>query len=299
MPLPGINGSKHAPSDYTFLDGLPAWQLMAFRNCIHPPAFIISNPSEFLDHEWIDIPNLENFLARNVGTGAVAFTMRPSSEQDLISRLSAREVMSFRNYMYAQSFIESDAVQILNLDWIDVPALRKFLGQKILVETPHASEPNTPSFSVKSEPQPISLSRVSGAEGQEILELISESEADDSDPDFDVEVTAALMRESSRSSSTIAQSDAMDTKYRGPTDGSDTLWQDEMRDHQYFVACSGLSTKLQGKHRKHPIPDDVDENLLARLLAPASFSEPSGRDQISIAAQTGQRRASEHPPIKG
>jgi hypothetical protein len=34
--------------------------------------------------------------------------------------------------MYAQSFIESDAAQILNLDWIDVPALRKFLDQKIL-----------------------------------------------------------------------------------------------------------------------------------------------------------------------
>ncbi|KAJ7932165.1 hypothetical protein B0H13DRAFT_1956661 [Mycena leptocephala] len=261
---------------------------------IHPPASIISNPSEFLDHEWIDIPNLEKFLARNVsGTDAVAFTTHPSSEQDLISRLSAHEVMSFRNYMYAQCFIESDAAQILNLDWIDVPALRKFLDQKISIETPHVSEPNTPSFSVKSEPQPISLSRGSGAVklrtlkqgGREILELISESEAYGSDPDFDVEVTTALMRVSSRSSSTIAQSDAMDTKYRGPNDG-DTLWQDEMKGHRYFVACSGLTTKLQGKHRKHTIPDDVDENLLARLLAPASSSEPSGRDQI--AAQTGQ-----------
>jgi hypothetical protein len=165
--------------------------------------------------------------------------------------------------MYAQSFIESDAAQILNLDWIDVPPLRKFLDQKILyiitpsthdsmspdpihvrIETPHVSEPNTPSFSVKSELQSISLWRVSGAVklrtlkqgGREILELISESEADGSDPDFDVEVTAALMRVSSRSSSTIAQSDAMgmcivsylfshllmfalDTKYRGPNDG--------------------------------------------------------------------------------
>jgi hypothetical protein len=114
----------------------------------------------------------------------------------------------------------------------------------VRIEAPHASEPNTPSFSVKSEPQPISLSRVSGAvklrtlkqEGREILELISESEADDSDPDFDGEVTAALMRVSSRSSSTIAQSDtmgmcivfylfshllmfALDPKYRGPNDG--------------------------------------------------------------------------------
>jgi hypothetical protein len=63
---------------------------------------------------------------------------------------------------------------------------------------------------------------------------------------------------------------------------SSSQTRSEMRDHQYFVACGGLTTKLQGKHRKHTIPDDVDENLLARLLAPASSSEPSGQDQVVI-----------------
>jgi hypothetical protein len=88
-----------------------------------------------------------------------------------------------------------------------------------------------------------------------------------------------------------------------------------MKGHRYFVACSGLTTKLQGKHRKHTIPDDVDENLLARLLAPASSSEPSGRDQVFIlfiyegtklifVPHRSQRKrvseeGSEHPPIKG
>jgi hypothetical protein len=33
--------------------------------------------------------------------------------------------------MYAPSFIESDAAQFLDLNWIEVLALRKFLDQKI------------------------------------------------------------------------------------------------------------------------------------------------------------------------
>ncbi|KAJ7920928.1 hypothetical protein B0H13DRAFT_2318980 [Mycena leptocephala] len=108
------------------------------------------------------------------------------------------------------------------------------------IKTPRASEPNTPSISVKSELQPISLSRVFSAVklrtlnqgGREILELISESEAEDSDPDSTVEVTEALMQVYSRSSSTIPQSDTMDTEDQGPNDGDgmsiDTLWQDEI-----------------------------------------------------------------------
>ncbi|KAJ7846791.1 hypothetical protein B0H13DRAFT_2675471 [Mycena leptocephala] len=186
--------------------------------------------------------------------------------------------MEFQNYMYAPSFIESDAAQFLDLNWIEVLALSKFLEQKILYvialyppsirpsmssdpihDRIHASGSNTLTISVKSELQLISLSRVSGAVklrtlnqgGREILELISESEAEDSDPDCDVEVTAALMRASSRFSSTIPQSDAMDTDDRGPDEGDarqeaeegtsvHTLWQDEItsfvRTGQFSVA---------------------------------------------------------------
>ncbi|KAJ7882327.1 hypothetical protein B0H13DRAFT_2667388, partial [Mycena leptocephala] len=211
MSLLGVNGSKYAPSGYVFLDGLPAWQLMGFRNYIHSPAFIVSNPSQFLDHEWILIYLMLKIFW--LGTRRVLTLSRSRR---------AREVMDFQNY--APSFIESDAA---DLNWIEVPALRKFLEQKISIETPHASGPNTRTISVKSEPQLISLSRVCGAVklrtlnqgGREILKLISESEAEDSDPDCDVEVTAALMRTSSRSSSTIPQSDAMDTDDRGPDEG--------------------------------------------------------------------------------
>ncbi|KAJ7912742.1 hypothetical protein B0H13DRAFT_2659938 [Mycena leptocephala] len=265
MSVPGISGSKHTPRNHGFLDGLPAWQLMGFRSYIYSPAFISSNPSQFLDHEWVDIPQLERFLARNAsGTDVDAFTTHPSlasAERELITRLPALELMDFRNYMYTPSFVESNAAQFLHLDWIDVSPLKKFLAQKILIETPDASEPNTPSISVKSEPQPISLSRVFGTVklrtlhqgGREILELISESEAEDSDTDSAIEVTEALTRVSSRSSSTIPWSDAMGTEDQKPNDGatdtfseeesddpddlleSDTLWQDEISS---FV-CTG------------------------------------------------------------
>ncbi|KAJ7798515.1 hypothetical protein B0H13DRAFT_1933630 [Mycena leptocephala] len=185
MSVPGVSGSKHTPRDHGFLDGLPAWQLIGFRSYIYSPAFISSNPSQFLDHEWVDIPQLERFLARNASdTDVDAFTTRPSlasAERELITRLSALELMDFRNYG-----------------------------------------------------------------GREILELISESEVEDSDPDSAVEVTEALTRVSSRSSSTIPWSDAMGTEDQKPNDGatdtfseeesddpddlleSDTLWQDEI-----------------------------------------------------------------------
>ncbi|KAJ7879691.1 hypothetical protein B0H13DRAFT_2051024 [Mycena leptocephala] len=41
--------------------------------------------------------------------------------------------MEFQNYMYAPSLIKSDAAQFLDLNWIEVLALRKFLEQKISV----------------------------------------------------------------------------------------------------------------------------------------------------------------------
>ncbi|KAJ7846773.1 hypothetical protein B0H13DRAFT_1907618 [Mycena leptocephala] len=109
MYVPGVSGSKHTPRDHGFLDGLPAWQLMGFRS-------------------YVDIPQLERFLARNaLGTDVEAFTTRPSlaSARELITRLSALELMDFRNYMYTPSFVEANAAQFLHLDWIDVSALKK------------------------------------------------------------------------------------------------------------------------------------------------------------------------------
>ncbi|KAJ6608404.1 hypothetical protein B0H10DRAFT_526730 [Mycena sp. CBHHK59/15] len=35
------------------------------------------------------------------------------------------------------------------------------------------------------------------------------------------------------------------------------------RGHQYFVGCSGWTTKFRQGHRTHSIPDNVDENLVA------------------------------------
>ncbi|KAJ7467361.1 hypothetical protein B0H11DRAFT_2197322 [Mycena galericulata] len=57
--------SKHSAADQAFLDGLPGWKLIEFRNYMFTPSYITSNAGRFLDHEWIDIPALREFLGNS------------------------------------------------------------------------------------------------------------------------------------------------------------------------------------------------------------------------------------------
>ncbi|KAJ6545258.1 hypothetical protein B0H19DRAFT_1379988 [Mycena capillaripes] len=53
------------------------------------------------------------------------------------------------------------------------------------------------------------------------------------------------------------------------------------RGHQYFIGCSGYSTKfkvIDSKHRSLPISDHVDENIFARLLAGQSLADGDEKD---------------------
>ncbi|KAJ7270000.1 hypothetical protein B0H12DRAFT_1310429 [Mycena haematopus] len=62
-------GSKHTLDDQEYLDSLSARVLMEFRNYVFSPTYIALNAVKFLDHEWIDIRALRDFLqqpARNV-----------------------------------------------------------------------------------------------------------------------------------------------------------------------------------------------------------------------------------------
>ncbi|KAJ7622550.1 hypothetical protein B0H17DRAFT_1151676, partial [Mycena rosella] len=45
------------------------------------------------------------------------------------------------------------------------------------------------------------------------------------------------------------------------------------RGHQYFVGCSGWTTKFRQGHRTHSIPDNVDENIVANALAGLPLSD--------------------------
>ncbi|KAF8197632.1 hypothetical protein K438DRAFT_2118253 [Mycena galopus ATCC 62051] len=50
------------------------------------------------------------------------------------------------------------------------------------------------------------------------------------------------------------------------------------RGHQYFVACSGWSTKFKEGHRTHSIPDHVDEHLLIKALAGQPLTDDRTKD---------------------
>ncbi|KAJ7722444.1 hypothetical protein DFH07DRAFT_1067416 [Mycena maculata] len=52
------------------------------------------------------------------------------------------------------------------------------------------------------------------------------------------------------------------------------------RNHQYFVGCSGWTPKFQQGHRTHPIPDNVDEDLLANALAGRPLTDDPAKDTL-------------------
>ncbi|KAJ7138486.1 hypothetical protein C8R43DRAFT_1109764 [Mycena crocata] len=155
--------SKHSAAEQHFLDGLSNGQLKNFRDYMFSTAYIKDNATQFLDHEWIDIPTLKGYLCRNYPVAAVT----PST------RVSPSPLVK----------IEDSA-----------PVLRA---------------PTLPTASVKTEASVPSISSVSSAtarvricceHGREVVELLSDSDADDGDSDIQ-EISEALTRGASRSSS--------------------------------------------------------------------------------------------------
>ncbi|KAJ6608663.1 hypothetical protein B0H10DRAFT_1955216 [Mycena sp. CBHHK59/15] len=146
-------------------------------------------------------------------------------------------------------YIASHAGQFLDHKWINIPTLRDFLHQNLLDTGLNAS---SRPFLIKQEPQstvvPCNLPgsvkmRTLNKGGQEVLEIVFDSEIDDSD----IEVSEVLIRTASRSSSTddsdeeFSDSDSQvesDTLWlrHGTSPGSknikdipgDSLWQDEI-----------------------------------------------------------------------
>ncbi|KAJ7869253.1 hypothetical protein B0H13DRAFT_2280827 [Mycena leptocephala] len=49
-------------ADRCLLDTISVRELTAFRNYVHTPHFIVSNVPRFLDHRWIDVTLLREFL---------------------------------------------------------------------------------------------------------------------------------------------------------------------------------------------------------------------------------------------
>ncbi|KAJ7720978.1 hypothetical protein DFH07DRAFT_972444 [Mycena maculata] len=101
--------SKHSATDQAFLDDLPGRKLIEFRNYMFTPSYITSNAGRFLDHEWIDIPALREFLgnsAPEAGADPLPLSAPPTSFKIRTSYEGGREVLEI------SSDSESDADEI-------------------------------------------------------------------------------------------------------------------------------------------------------------------------------------------
>ncbi|KAJ6554046.1 hypothetical protein DFH09DRAFT_1318699 [Mycena vulgaris] len=56
--------SKHTPADQEYLDSLSARQLMDFRDYVFSATYVARNAGKYLDHEWVDIALLREYLGQ-------------------------------------------------------------------------------------------------------------------------------------------------------------------------------------------------------------------------------------------
>ncbi|KAJ7277996.1 hypothetical protein C8J57DRAFT_1503838 [Mycena rebaudengoi] len=76
-------GSKHMPADREYLDSLSARQLMDFRDYLFSATYIARSASKFLDHEWVDIALLREYLGQlQKSASSDASTTRSSTIPD-------------------------------------------------------------------------------------------------------------------------------------------------------------------------------------------------------------------------
>ncbi|KAJ7835879.1 hypothetical protein B0H13DRAFT_2369085 [Mycena leptocephala] len=113
MSLAGMNPSKHTADDSEFLDGLLPRQLIAFKNHIYAPGYLIPNATKFLDNEWIEISTLQKFLAQDASCiELVAFAAGislPSTDHELLHSLLARQLIAFHEYVSSSNPMRRDS----------------------------------------------------------------------------------------------------------------------------------------------------------------------------------------------
>ncbi|KAJ7431585.1 hypothetical protein B0H11DRAFT_1941460 [Mycena galericulata] len=213
--------SKHTPADQAFLDGLSARQLMDFRNYLYSPMYIKLNAGKFLDHEWVDIPTLKEYLHQiHQNPGLDASSTRPATPSDPVRVKIETPLPSATSRPAISVKAEQQPIRL------PPPAGDSAIKMRTLTEG-----------------------------GREVIEVLSDSDSDAADSDSDLEVMEVLQT-TSRSSSTIpTPCDAGDVNVNGsefedpgedsgappsPTDldelnedsdlaESDTFWPDEAK----------------------------------------------------------------------
>ncbi|KAJ6590944.1 hypothetical protein DFH09DRAFT_1073718 [Mycena vulgaris] len=153
---PISNHDQNTPADREYLGTLPARQLMEFRNLarrggLFTLAYIADNAATFLDHEWVDIVTLKQYLqCTGQNPGSDASTTRLSSFSDPIR-------------VTIEATTPGPAVLVK-----PEPRVLSSLGSSVEIKM-----------------------RALNEDGREMFELLSDSEPDDYNRDSELEVIEA------------------------------------------------------------------------------------------------------------
>ncbi|KAJ7800698.1 hypothetical protein B0H14DRAFT_2615963 [Mycena olivaceomarginata] len=159
------------------------------------------------------------------------------ADQQLIDSTTSRQLMEFRNYvgrivMFSCAYIDSNAGRFLENDWIDPTHLFIIPSTHVKIESAPALLPSASTALIKQEPQSTVLDTLSSNPikictltegGQEILEILSDT--DHSDTDSDLEVTTILTQGASRSSSAAPVQMHLEDDRDDDLIESDTHWE--------------------------------------------------------------------------
>ncbi|KAJ7670029.1 hypothetical protein DFH06DRAFT_1321054 [Mycena polygramma] len=154
--------------------------------------------------------------------GAEPRSKHAPADKEYLDSLSARQLMDFRNYLFNPTYIAQNAAKFLDHEWVDIGELRKYLHHTVAIAPPtrvklEAMAPFVtpePAGAVKTEPDgstvpqavPEIKLRALNENGQEVFELLSDSDSEPDAADSDVEVIATL-QPNSRSSSVAPLTD--------------------------------------------------------------------------------------------
>ncbi|KAJ7321108.1 hypothetical protein DFH08DRAFT_1086023 [Mycena albidolilacea] len=180
------------------------------------------------------------------------------AEQLFINALPARRLMDFRNYMYSPLYITSNAAGFLCHEWIDLPALKGFLASSATAADSNAStrpDVYSPAYILSNAQQFLDLTWVDTRSLRSFL--------------------AQNMKAISNSKCKAVDSHGI------KCEGAPIMKlkpQGSSRGHEYFIACSGFTPSFNHGHQTHSIPDNVDEQLLAKSLADQPLSDDTTKD---------------------
>ncbi|KAK7008311.1 hypothetical protein R3P38DRAFT_3280934 [Favolaschia claudopus] len=236
-------------------------------------------------------------------------TRYAAADLALIDSLSGRDVIQFRDYMFSPADIRSNPQKFHGRSWINITHLREWIASRIdsSPTAPVKSEPTTSDVIIKAEPTSSELASLSHSDpvrvkvhqegGHDVLEILSDSEPDEPEPDSDIEVLRSLITSSSRSSSIPPTSDfdsgevnVSDSDDNDPLDlqKSDTIWQDSGIYSLFIEGTFKITTRTTVNRIEYIMPPGIIPSIWPNPRVPTAFVLDLGDSYNIIDPKTGK-----------